>query len=226
MHRRFTIFVALALLLPIAPVLGAESVVWFADGRAMKVESIEMIDGVAHVKLASGIEMAIPESRIDRIGDAPRVQQVVAAPTTATRPAGRQAGNGWRQRAGRYANLVYNTANRHNVDPVLLTAMAQVESAWNPRAVSHKGAQGLMQLMPATAKRFGVQDSFDPAQNLDGGARYMRWLLDRFEGDTELALAGYNAGEGAVDRHSGIPPFPETQNYVVKVLANVDALAQ
>ena len=100
-------------------------------------------------------------------------------------------------------------------------AMAEAESAFDPYAVSHKGACGMLQLIPATAERFGVEDIFDVDQNLDGGARYMRWLLDRFEGRTDLALAAYNAGEEAVDRHGGIPPYRETRNYVSRILERV-----
>ena len=106
----------------------------------------------------------------------------------------------------------------------MLTAVALAESAFNPRAVSSKGAGGLLQLMPATAERFGVRDVFDASQNVEGGAKYLRWLLQRYEGRTDLALAGYNAGEGAVDRHNGIPPYSETQQYVTRVLANADRL--
>jgi soluble lytic murein transglycosylase-like protein len=91
------------------------------------------------------------------------------------------------------------------------------ESAFRPNVVSHKGAQGLMQLIPATAERFGVSDAFDPSQNIDGGARYLAWLLKRFDGDIQLAAAGYNAGEGAVDRFKGVPPYEETQRYVERV---------
>ena len=100
----------------------------------------------------------------------------------------------------------------------LLTALAEVESSFDPLAVSPKGARGLLQLMPATAERFGVGDPFDVAQNVEGGARYLSWLLDRFGGRADLALAGYNAGEGAVDRHRGVPPYPETRRYVRLVL--------
>ena len=107
---------------------------------------------------------------------------------------------------------------RHGVDPVLLYAIMHRESAFKQRALSYKGARGLMQLMPATAARFGVRDIFDPAQNIDGGARYMRFLLDRFDGDVRLALAGYNAGEGAVDRYGRrVPPYRETQEYVRRI---------
>jgi hypothetical protein len=91
------------------------------------------------------------------------------------------------------------------------------ESAFDPFAVSVKGAQGLMQLMPGTAVRFGVQDVFDPAENVLGGVKYLRHLLDRYDGDTRLALAAYNAGEGAVDRYEGVPPYPETRDYVQRI---------
>lgn len=105
------------------------------------------------------------------------------------------------------------------VSPALALAVIAVESAGRPRAVSSAGAQGLMQLIPATAERFGVTDSMDPAQNIRGGVAYLHWLLDEFDGDVVLALAGYNAGEGAVRRNGGVPPFAETRDYVPRVLA-------
>lgn len=114
--------------------------------------------------------------------------------------------------------LVDNLAPRFELEPELVLAVIETESGFNPKAVSHAGAQGLMQLIPATAKRFDVEDPFDPAQNLRGGMTYLRWLLDHFDGDLKKALAGYNAGEGAVRRYQGIPPYRETQDYVVKVL--------
>jgi soluble lytic murein transglycosylase-like protein len=105
------------------------------------------------------------------------------------------------------------------VSPALVLAVISVESAGKPQAVSHAGAQGLMQLMPATAARFGVTDSMNTAQNIKGGTTYLDWLLNEFKGDPVLALAGYNAGEGAVAKHQGVPPFKETRDYVPKVLA-------
>ncbi len=111
--------------------------------------------------------------------------------------------------------IVYQAAARHGLDPCLILSVMRAESAFNQGAVSPKGASGLMQLMPATAQRFGVKDIFDPQENIGAGARYLRWLLDRFRGDLRLALAGYNAGEGAVEFYGHrIPPFSETQNYV------------
>jgi soluble lytic murein transglycosylase-like protein len=110
-------------------------------------------------------------------------------------------------------------ARDHRLAPELMDAIIVVESAYEPEAVSSKGAMGLMQLMPDTATRFNVANAFDPAENMRGGARYLRWLMDRFDGELELVLAAYNAGEGAVERHGNrIPPYNETQAYVVRVL--------
>ncbi|MCU7877428.1 MAG: lytic transglycosylase domain-containing protein [Candidatus Thiodiazotropha sp. (ex Lucinoma borealis)] len=115
--------------------------------------------------------------------------------------------------------LIENIAKELHLHPGLLHAVVRVESAYNPKAISRKGAQGLMQLMPATANRYGVNDSYDPKQNLQGGAQYLRDLLKLFEFDIKLALAAYNAGENAVFKYGKkIPPYPETQNYVKKVL--------
>lgn len=126
-----------------------------------------------------------------------------------------------------FANVRLNTdafreevaaaAREFGVEEAIVRAVMHAESAFNPNAVSRAGAQGLMQLMPATAARFGVTDAFDPAQNIRGGVRYLAWLLKRFNGDLTLAAAGYNAGEGAVDRHGGVPPYRETQTYVQRV---------
>lgn len=115
--------------------------------------------------------------------------------------------------------LFERAAAEAGVEAALLHAVAWHESRYNPRAVSHAGAAGVMQLMPHTARRFGVEDRFDVAQNLRGGARYLAWLLDRYGQDVSLALAAYNAGEGNVQKHGNrIPPFPETQQYVKRVM--------
>lgn len=118
--------------------------------------------------------------------------------------------------------LVDSAAKANNVDPALLDSLVQTESSYDPAARSRAGAMGLSQLMPDTARSMGVANPFDPAQNLHGGAKYLRGLLDRF-GDLPKAVAAYNAGPGAVERHGGIPPYAETQAYVRKVLAGYEA---
>jgi soluble lytic murein transglycosylase-like protein len=120
--------------------------------------------------------------------------------------------------AGDLERLAEEAARRHGLDPALVRAVVAVESGFQPGAVSPKGAQGLMQLMPATARELGVADPFDAAANLDGGSRYLRSLLARYAGDLPKALAAYNAGMGAVARHGGVPPYAETRRYVQKVL--------
>ena len=120
---------------------------------------------------------------------------------------------------------VYEAAATFGLDPNLILSVMRAESGFNRMAVSVKGASGLMQLMPATAARFGVKNIFDPRENIMGGSRYLRWLLNRFNGDVRLALAGYNAGEGAVEFYGlRIPPFQETQNYVRTIYARYSAL--
>ncbi|HKP45897.1 MAG TPA: lytic transglycosylase domain-containing protein [Pyrinomonadaceae bacterium] len=115
-------------------------------------------------------------------------------------------------------NFIIESGHRNLVDPLLLYAIMHQESTFKPRAMSNKGARGLMQLMPGTAARFGVSSIWDPKQNIEGGARYMRFLLDQFDGDVKLALAGYNAGEGAVMKYGNrIPPYSETQEYVRRI---------
>jgi soluble lytic murein transglycosylase-like protein len=113
--------------------------------------------------------------------------------------------------------LVREAAQRHNVDPALVRAVIETESNWNPAAMSRKGAAGLMQLIPTTAQRFGAYDAFNPKQNVDAGVHYLKTLLERYNGNLDLALAAYNAGEGAVDRAHGIPAYRETRNYVQRV---------
>ena len=115
-------------------------------------------------------------------------------------------------------SYITESATRNGLDPLLIYSIMHQESSFKPRAMSYKGARGLMQLMPGTAARYGVTNIFDPKQNIEGGARYMRFLLNRFEGNVSLALAGYNAGEGAVDKYGWrIPPYAETQEYVRRI---------
>lgn len=123
-------------------------------------------------------------------------------------------------------NYIVTSSRRYGIDPLLIYAQMHQESAFKLKARSYKGASGLMQLMPATAVRFGVTDIYDPRQNIDAGVKYMRWLLDKFGGDVRLALAGYNAGEGAVMKYGNqIPPYNETQEYVRRITARYSQIS-
>jgi soluble lytic murein transglycosylase-like protein len=121
-----------------------------------------------------------------------------------------------------YDDLIIKASEKHKIEPALIKAIIKAESNFNHRAVSPKGARGLMQLMPATASSLQVQDSFHPENNIEGGVRYLRYLLNYFNGNLPLALAAYNAGENAVIRHRGVPPYRETQVYIQRVLSYLD----
>lgn len=202
----------------------ATDLVVFEDGRGLRVNAFVLEDGFARLTLEDGGELGVPMSTIVAIERAIDAEDPVPAenPIRAVEAAAivddLRANETWRRAAGRYADAIAAAADRNGLDRALLAAVAKVESNFNPYAVSPRGACGILQLMPQTAKRFGVTNVFDVAQNIDGGARYLRWLLDRFDGRVELALAGYNAGEGAVDRHHGVPPYVETEWYLIKVL--------
>jgi soluble lytic murein transglycosylase-like protein len=124
---------------------------------------------------------------------------------------------------GSYDDLIRTASGRYNIDADLVRAVIKAESDFNAGARSQKGAMGLMQLMPDTAKLHNVSDAYDPSENVEGGVRHLRMLLDRYEGDLELSLAAYNAGSTAVEKHRGIPPFAETKDYVRRVLRFYDA---
>jgi hypothetical protein len=213
--RPVLLFVCAATVVLAAPAEAGHRVV-FEDGRSLLAEGATSKEGFTTLRLPEGGVLVVPDARIVAV----EVEEIESAPELVQTLASALAGDeGWRTLAGGWADAIATTAGRHGLDPALLAAMVQVESNFHPRAVSPKGARGLLQLMPATARRFGVDDPFDPEQNLEGGAQYFRWLLDRFQGRTDLALAAYNAGEGAVDRHGRrIPPYDETLRYVNRIL--------
>jgi Transglycosylase SLT domain len=151
---------------------------------------------------------------VSNVAPAPPGRAVAAAPLAAPAVPGRHVGGA---AASSYQPLIREIAARHAVPAKLVESVIHVESGFDPRAVSHRGARGLMQLMPATAEQLGVRDVFDARQNIEGGVRHLRELLDRY-GDFRLALAAYNAGEKAVERHGGVPPISETRAYVDQVL--------
>jgi len=191
---------------------GAAERVEFVDGRSMIVESLRLDGEFFILVLDPSSSMAVPANRVHtvrRYEPAPSLSEI-------SDPAP------WIEVAGVYRGIIEAASDAHGLNPALVTAMIQVESNFNPYAVSHKGACGLLQLIPATAERFGVKDIFDPEQNVTGGVRYMRWLMDRFDNQTEFALAAYNAGEGVVTRYNGIPPYRETEAYVRKVMSKVE----
>jgi soluble lytic murein transglycosylase-like protein len=182
------------------PVAGARAeIALLSSGLTLKLDGHRVEDGVVVLVLRGGGEMGVPPSAVR--GFVP--DEVVDEVTTPR---------------GDLRQLAAEAARRHGLDPGLVTAVVSVESGFRPRAVSPKGAQGLMQLMPGTAESLGVEDAFDPSQNRDGGARHLGQLLTLYGGDLERALAAYNAGETAVHRHGGVPPYRETRAYVKKVL--------
>jgi soluble lytic murein transglycosylase-like protein len=163
--------------------------------------------------LAAGSLPAFAEIRIEL--DASGRKVLTNTGETAPR---RTPGLGRRVEARELGPLIDRYADHYALDPKLVHAVIRAESGYNTRAVSPKGARGLMQLMPATARELDVEDAFDPASNIAGGTRYLRRMLDQFSGSIELALAGYNAGPEAVRQFGGIPPFPETRRYVTRIL--------
>ena len=152
-------------------------------------------------------------------------RQVAAAPESVVMntaeseisPDNREILRGRQMTSAELDSILEEAAQRHNVDPNLVRAVIKVESNFNPRAVSRKGAVGLMQLMPGTARNLNVSNPFDPKQNVDAGVRHLKQLLNDFGGDVRLSLAAYNAGAGAVTRNKGVPPYAETQDYVRRV---------
>jgi Transglycosylase SLT domain len=156
--------------------------------------------------------MEIPSSQIDRFEPGQQTPIAVSASVPAT-----GSGSVVPVKDG-VKNLISSAAARHQIDPDFVASVVKAESGFNPAAVSSKGASGLMQLMPQTAAQLGVGDIFDPAANVEGGTKYLRQLLDRYEGDAAKALAAYNAGPQRVDQYGGVPPYRETVDYVARII--------
>lgn len=218
MNPRVLIAIACLVFLLAAPAARAELVI-FEEGSYLKVAAYAVRGHEADLTLPSGGVMTVALSRVDRVVDDEIVPE--PEPVEVAREATVPLGFAHDQPVPPtpWGEQIYAVARRHALNPALVAAVVKAESAFDDRAVSHKGARGLMQLMPATARRFGVAEHeiFDPAKNLEAGARYLRWLLDRFEGDLLRALAAYNAGEGTVDRYGGVPPYRETRGYLQRI---------
>jgi len=202
--------------------------VFLSSGRTLSVKSVHMSGSQVTLALRSGGDMTFDRDLIDRVEAdevpypepaAPDTAQAAAVPLT---PANGELTLAMLANAPppaiprEYDALITELSKRHGVDSRLVHAMVTVESAYQPRARSVKGARGLMQLMPDTARQYGVRNSYNAESNLDAGIKHLRSLLDRF--DLKLAIAAYNAGEATVQRFGGIPPYPETRDYVTRVL--------
>ena len=202
---------------PAAAPTGYE-LVYFASGRVMPIAG-HRIDGTAIVlELRGGGEVRCDPTLIDRIelDGTPRTEPAVVAEMFPTKHSGR------RMLERPYGALIQQASERHGVDQYLIHALIQAESGYRPTAQSHRGAMGLMQLMPVLTEQFAVMDPYDPAQNIEAGTRHLRRLIDKY--GIAGALAAYNAGEGSVRRKfDGIPPFPETRRYVAKVMDLVES---
>ncbi len=196
---------ALGLALLVAPAAARGDIAVLANGTTFKIGSHRLESGLVWLALKDGGEVGLPEAAISGYVPDEIVDEVTAAVAAAPPGIDLEA-------------LIAETARRHHLNPALVRSVVAVESAFQPNATSPKGAQGLMQLMPQTARSLGVADPFDPAQNLDGGTRHLKGLVARYGGNLDLALAAYNAGQGAVEKHRGIPPYAETRQYVKKVL--------
>ncbi len=203
-----------------------------ANGEVVKVKAYELDGEQARLTLPSGGRMTLPLMRVERVVDdevapdpdppPPSAAGAGAAgapmPQVPLRFAAEQAVPG-----GPWGALIYEVARRNSLNPMVVAAVIGAESGGNPMAVSRVGARGLMQLMPATAERFGVhhEDLFDPTQNLEAGSRYLSWLVDQFPNDLAKILAAYNAGENAVSRYNGVPPYRETRGYVRRIFSSL-----
>lgn len=222
--------VLLAILSLAAATQASASIAVFTDGRAMKIANFQMVnEGTLQLTLKGGGSFTVPLERVDRIVDDEVVEAAVVAEV---KKIVEEQGGVFPKRSWRYSEesaplfnsrfdqIIKDAAKKFDVDAALVSAVIKAESDFNPREVSNKGARGLMQLMPATAERFGVTDSFDPVANIYAGTRYLRWLLETFHGNADHAVAAYNAGEGNVWKYKGVPPFRETVTYINRIAKN------
>ncbi len=205
------VFAIVALLLVAAPLAQGEIAV-LSNGTTFKIASYRVEGESVVLALKDGGEVGAPASLVMGFVPDEVLDEIAAAVAESAH-----------ETSGDVRSLAIAAAGRHGLDPDLVLAVVAVESAFRPDAVSPKGAQGLMQLMPRTAASLGVTNALDPRQNLEGGARHLRFLVDLYGGDLRKALAAYNAGQGAVQRHGGVPPYRETREYVKKILKRYEA---
>ncbi len=222
MPRAVPTGILLAVLLLSAP--ARAELILFREGRAVKAAGYRVLGEELEIDLPGGGSYRVNLDRVDRIlDDEVEVEETVQLPGP---DAGEPVVYDLSYRSHRpplfgspYDTLIEAEARRYNVDASLVSAVIRAESNFEPRRVSRKGARGLMQLMPATARRLGVRRPFDPRANVSGGVRYLRELMDRFDSRPELVLAAYNAGESTVESHGGVPPYRETIEYVNRIFS-------
>ncbi|MEW5806244.1 MAG: lytic transglycosylase domain-containing protein [Acidobacteriota bacterium] len=210
MCKGLSIICFIILIFPLGSVsIFASEAIIFSDERSLIVQEHEELEGVYLLKLDGGGMMSCEKGMVKEIRfveDQPdeAVERSLAAPVPGQKPD--------------YEAIIEEVSREHDVDSSLVKAVVKIESNFNPFSVSPKGAQGLMQLMPKTATRFNVDNVFDPKENIQGGIRYLKFLSNRYGRRLDLILAAYNAGEEAVEKHGGVPPYRETIEYVLKVL--------
>ena len=212
----------------LAATSASASIAVFSDGRNMKIETYVVQEETIHLTLQGGGKMSMALARIERIVDDEVTTPEVVEEVKKIVEEGVFPRRSWRYSEdsqplfkSKYDSIIVEAAKHFDVDAALISAVIKAESDYDARTVSHKGARGLMQLMPATAKRFGVTNSFDPKQNIHAGTRYLRWLLKTFDDNADLAVAAYNAGEGNVWKYDGVPPFRETVNYINRIAKHI-----
>jgi len=222
MHRSILASALLALAVSASPAHMVGELIVFEDGRVVKAASYKLHSEELEISLPGGGSYRVELGRVERIVDDEVVVDTVRVepelypsdgPFDLSFSAERRALFGTE-----YDPIIEKAAREYNIDAALVSALIRAESNYQPRAVSRKGARGLMQLMPATARRLSVRSPFDPASNVRGGVRYLRELVDRFGHHPELVLAAYNAGEGAVETYGGVPPYRETVAYVDRIM--------
>ena len=198
-------------------------IVYMTSGSTLSVKTHTTVGDTVTLTLRSGGTVTCDRTLIEKIvpdevpHPDPLPPSALRMPAVAPEPPATQRGA--RLRDTTYVDLITAAADTYGVDPILIQALIQVESNYQPRARSSKGAMGLMQLMPAVAREYRVKNAYDPATNIDAGVRKLKSLIDSMQGDLKRALAAYNAGEAAVSKFGGVPPYRETQNYVTSILA-------
>lgn len=207
------------LALAVTAVPASAEIVYLSSGKTLSVKSHRIEGDSIVLTMRSGGEVTCDRSIIEKIvGDEVPYEEPKPEPAKDPQNAVAPADPALLQ-ATPYGEIIAAMSQAHGVDPMLVRALIQVESNYRPGAKSHKGAMGLMQLMPSTARQYKVRNPYDPAANIGAGVKHLKGLIDRMDGAIDMALAAYNAGEGAVKKFNGIPPYRETRNYVSRILS-------